>query len=300
MNINFELYKIFYTVAKHKNITKAANELMISQPAVSKSIKNLEEQLDGQLFIRSKNGVTLTNEGQEFFHYIEQAINLVNNAENKFTDLINLETGTIKIGISTTLTKSFLIKYLKEFHNIYPKIDIQIHTNSTDELITKLKNGLIDFVILNTPYKNNQDIEFKHLKEIHDYFIVGEKLYHLINKNLTLKDLSNYPLILQSPGSSARKFIDEFFSKHNINLTPSITLASHLLVTEFVKADFGIGFCTSEFIKQEIKDKNIFLLDITPKIPPRHITLAYSKNRLPSFCTRKLIELIENYDIEKE
>ena len=110
MNIDFELYRIFYVVANHCNITKASEELNISQPAISKSIKNLEEQLGGQLFVRTKRGVVLTSEGKEFYNYIKQAIEYINNAENKFTDLINLETGNIKIGINTTLTKEFLLK----------------------------------------------------------------------------------------------------------------------------------------------------------------------------------------------
>ena len=144
MNIDFELYRIFYVVANHCNITKASEELSISQPAISKSIKNLEEQLGGQLFVRTKRGVVLTEEGKEFYNYIKQAIEYINNAENKFTDLINLETGCIKIGISTTLTKEFLLPYLEEFHSLYPKIDIQIITNLTSDLMPKLRNGLID------------------------------------------------------------------------------------------------------------------------------------------------------------
>ena len=134
MNVSFELYRIFYTVATHKNITKASKELNISQPAISKSIKNLEEQLGGQLFIRTKRGVFLTEEGKEFYRYIKQAIEYISNAENKFTELINLETGCIKIGISSTLTKEFLLPYLEEFHRLYPKIDIQIITNMSSEL----------------------------------------------------------------------------------------------------------------------------------------------------------------------
>ena len=129
MNINFELYRIFYTVANHGNITAAAKELNISQPAISKSIKNLEEQLGGTLFIRTKRGVILTNEGKEFYNYIKKAIEYITSAENKFTDLINLETGCIRIGISTTLTKEFLLTYLEKFHKLYPNIDIMINTN---------------------------------------------------------------------------------------------------------------------------------------------------------------------------
>ena len=137
MNIDFELYRIFYVVANHKNITKASAELNISQPAISKSIKNLEEQLGGTLFVRTKRGVELTYEGKEFYNYIKQAIEYINNAENKFTDLINLECGCIKIGINTTLTKEFLLPYLEKFNTLFPKIDIQIITDLTSNLMHK-------------------------------------------------------------------------------------------------------------------------------------------------------------------
>ena len=143
MNIDFELYRIFYVVAKNGNITRASEELMISQPAISKSIKNLEEQLGGQLFVRSKRGVILTEEGKTFYSYIKQAIEYISSAENKFSELINLEIGCIKIGVSATLTKEFLLPYLKEFHSLYPHIDIQIDTNLSPVLMHKLKNGLL-------------------------------------------------------------------------------------------------------------------------------------------------------------
>ena len=142
MNIDFELYRIFYVVANNKNITKASEELNISQPAISKSIKNLEDQLGGQLFVRTKRGVILTEEGKEFYNYIRQAIEYINNAENKFTDLINLETGTIRIGISTTLTKEFLLPYIEEFHDKYPKID------KDDSLNSNLRNLLVSVALL--------------------------------------------------------------------------------------------------------------------------------------------------------
>ena len=175
MNIDFELYRIFYTVANHKNITKASKELNISQPAISKSIKNLEEQLGGQLFVRTKRGVILTEEGSEFYNYIKQAIEYISNAENKFTELINLETGCIKIGISTTLTKEFLLPYLEEFHRLYPKIDIQIITNISSELFSKLRNGLIDIIILNLNEKDyGQDINITKCKRITDCFVINK------------------------------------------------------------------------------------------------------------------------------
>ena len=295
MNIDFELYRIFYVVANNGNITKASRELNISQPAISKSIKNLEEQLGGYLFVRTKRGVILTNEGKEFYNYIKQAMEYIMSAENKFTDLINLKVGCIKIGISTTLTKEFLIPYLEKFHSIYPKIDIQIITNLTNDLIPKLKNGIIDLIILNLNDKDyGSDLEIKKLKEIHDCFVVGKKYKDLVNKKLTLSDLNNYPLILQAPNSSTREFLDNFTKDHGITLKPNIELASYTLVTEFTKIGFGIGYVTKEYIKDLIKNNILFEIKIKEKIPSRYIGIALSKNHMPNFATKKLIEIIEH------
>lgn len=294
MNIDFELYRIFYVVANHSNITKASEELSISQPAISKSIKNLEEQLGGQLFVRTKRGVVLTEEGKEFYNYIKQAIEYINNAENKFTDLINLETGCIKIGISTTLTKEFLLPYLEEFHSLYPKIDIQIITNLTSDLMPKLRNGLIDIVILNLNDKNyGNDIDIIKCRKINDCFVVNNKYKDLTLKEISLKDLNNYPLILQAKGSNTRDFLDNIARENGVVLKPNIELASYSLVVEFSKIGLGIGYVTKEYIKEAIKNKELCELKLKEKIPSRYIGIALSKNHVPNFSTKRLIEIIK-------
>lgn len=295
MNINFELYRVFYTVANTGNITKAAEELMISQPAISKSIKNLEEQLGGQLFIRTKRGVILTDEGKEFYNYISRAMEYIYNAENKFKDLINLNTGTIKIGISSTLTKEFLTPYLEIFHSKYPKIDIQIITNLSGELIPKLKNGLIDIMILNIVDESlDKDINIIPCKEIQDCFVVNSTYKDLINKELSFSDLNDYPLILQSKGSNTRKFLDDLVSKHNVVLKPIMELASYSLVVEFSKIGLGIGYVTKDYIKKELDNKELFILNLKENIPKRSVGIATSKTHLPGFSAKKLIEIITN------
>ena len=293
MNIDFELYRIFYVVANHKNITKASEELHISQPAISKSIKNLEDQLGGQLFVRTKRGVVLTDEGKEFYTYIKQAIEYINNAENKFTDLINLETGTIKIGISTTLTKEFLLPYLEEFHEKYPKIDIQIDTNITPELLHKLRNGLLDIVILNLKGKSyGDDLEIIKCRKVTDCFAVNKKYKDLIDKELSLKELNNYPLILQPKGSNTREFLDTFARENGVTLKSGIELAGYSLVVEFTKIGLGIGYINKDYSKSLLQNKELFELNIKEKIPSRYIGMVLSKNHIPSFSAKKLIEII--------
>ena len=293
MNIDFELYRIFYTVANNKNITKASIELNISQPAISKSIKNLEEQLGGKLFVRTKRGVILTEEGKEFYNYIKQAIEYISNAESKFTELINLETGCIRIGIGSTLTKEFLLPYLEEFHRLYPKIDIEIVTNMSSELFPKLRNGLIDIIILNLNEKNyGKDINIIKCRKITDCFVVNNTYSNLLDKEISIKELNKYPLILQSKGANTREFLDNFAKDYDTILKPNIELASYSLVVEFAKIGLGIGYATKDYIKKELKNKELYEIKLKEKIPSRYIGIATSNNHLPNFSTKKLIEII--------
>lgn len=301
MNINFELYRIFYTVANNGNITKASNELNISQPAISKSIKNLEEQLGGKLFVRTKRGVILTEEGKEFYRYIKQAMEYIANAENKFTELVNLETGCIKIGISSTLTKQFLLPYLEEFYRLYPKIDIVIVTDVTSELIRKLRFGLIDIIILNLNNDNfGNDVEIIKCKKINDCFVVGKKYKSLAEKIISIKDLINYPLILQTKESNTRQFIDEIAEKNGVLFKPNMELASYSLVIDFTKIGFGIGYATKEYISNELKNEELFELRLKEKIPSRHIGIMFLKNGALSFSSKKLIEMITKWNNESK
>ena len=176
MDINLELYKVFLSVARNQNITKAANELRISQPGVSKSIKNLEEQLNCVLFIRTKSGVYLTQEGKMFYEKLSNAIEIIDNAEKSLMEMINMENGYLNIGVSNTLTRNFLLEYIEKYHQLYPKIKIQIYTNPTSELITKARNGIIDLIILNLPYDVPNDFFIQKLKTIQDCFVGNKKI----------------------------------------------------------------------------------------------------------------------------
>ena len=295
MNVNFEYYRVFYAVANNGNITKASEELNISQPAISKCIKNLENQLGGQLFVRTKRGVILTEEGREFYHYIKQAMEYINNAENKFTELMHLESGSVKIGISSTLTKEFLLPYLEEFHKNYPKIDIEIVTNLASELIPKLRNGLIDMIVLNMNDEGyGKEIEIIPCMEIHDAFVVNDNYFDLTRKTISLKDLNNYSLILQAKGANTRTFLDNFAKENGVILTPNMELASYALVVEFAKIGLGIGYATLEYIQNEIKNHELYVLNLKEKLPSRYVGLALSKKQIPSFCTKKLIDMITN------
>lgn len=293
MNIDFELYRIFYVVANNKNITKASQELMISQPAVTKSIKNLEDQLGGTLFVRTKKGVVLTPEGEELYKYIKQAIDFINNGEHQFTNLRNLETGSIRIGVSKTLTQHFLLPYLEQFHKLYPNIDIQIFTNITSESVKEMKKGAIDLIILNLPYEDEKkELKIIPCKKVQDCFIASKDYINLTKKEIPLEDLNKHPLILQTKKSNTRTFIDDFCFKNGILLKPNINLASYTLVVEFTKIGLGIGYATKDYIEKELKNNELYEIKTIPSIPPREIGIAYLNNTVPNFSAKKLIEII--------
>ena len=165
----------------------------------------------------------------------------------------------------------------------------------TSELLLKLRNGLIDIVILNLTGKDyGNDIEIFKCKQINDCFVVNSNFTELINKEISLKELNNYPLILQSKNSSTRIFLDNFTKGYNVNLKPNMELASYFLVVEFTKIGMGIGYATKEYIESELKNKELYELKIKENIPSRYIGIAISKNHLPNFSTKKLLEIITN------
>lgn len=297
MNINIEMYKTFYCVARNGNITKAAKELMVSQPAVSKCIKSLEEQLGCSLFIRSKNGVLLTDEGKVFFQQISQAMDLIDNAEQKIQEMISLDYGYLNIGVSNTLVKKFLLPYIERFHKEYPKIKISIDTNPTFDLIQKVKNGIIDFMIINMPASLPNDFEQIPLKEVHDCFVASEAFQELKEKVIPLESISNYPLILMSKNSNTRDFLDRYCAEIGITLHPEIELTSYSLVTEFTKIGMGIGIVTKEYLNNELHDGTLFEVKTEPILESRYIGISYLGHKKLSRSSLRFIEMLP---IQKE
>lgn len=294
MNIDYELYKIFYQVANSGNITHASQKLNISQPAISKSIKNLESQLGGELFVRTQKGVVLTEEGKIFYNHIKNAIENITNAENEFSNLINLNTGSIRIGVSTTITEKYLLPYLKKFHELYPNITIHMYTDISNELLDKLKNGNIDLAIVHVIDKDyGYDIDINKIKKIHSCFVVNDSYKELTKNPISIKELKNYPIILQTKGSNSRDFIEKIEEDNGIIFNNNIESSSYTLISEFAKMGLGVGICTKEYIENDLKNKTLFEIKLKEKLPERFIAIATLKNQMTSFSTKKLIEIIK-------
>ena len=286
MNINLELYRIFYTVAKHKHMTKASEELHISQPAISQSIKKLEDQLGGTLFLRSNKGMELTEEGKMFYEHVKGALELINNAENEFTSFKDLSKGEIKIGCSTTLTKLVLMDALKDFHLDYPNININITNDLTSKLINDLKLGKLDFVVFNESNIKETNLNLKKIKELKQGFIYNPEFYDDNVNNF--EDLNNIPLILQKEESNSRKLLDYIALQNNVKLIPKMEVVSQELITEFTNIGLGIGFAFIDLAKRNFK--NLKELNINKKIPNINIYLATNKSVSLTFASKTFIK----------
>lgn len=294
MNISYELYRIFYIVSKNGNITKASIELKISQPAISKAIKNLENQLGGSLFTRTKKGVILTKEGAEFYKYIEQAMLYIDNAENKFSELVNLDVGKITIGISSTmLTSIFLMPFLSDYHKLYPKINIEIVTGEISHLIKDLRNGILDLMVIMLPIEDYSDLEIFTCLDIKDYFIVGKNYPELLDRKVKLEELTKYPLIFPILDFDDRKLIDKYSHTNGVYLKPSMELSSYSLIRDFTVSGFGVGVISEIFIKDEIKSKSLYKIDVIPEMPGRGIGIGHLKKKELSFSVQRLVDIIK-------
>lgn len=288
MNIDLELYRVFYVVAKNKHMTKASEELHISQPAISQSIKKLEETLGGTLFLRSNKGMELTSEGKMFYDYVKRALELINNAENEFTSFKDLSKGEIKIGASTTITKIVLMNAIKNFHRDYPGISINITNDLTSNLIIDLQKGKLDFVIFNEGDIKEANIITEKVKELKQGFIYNPEYFNDDIKSID--ELNNYPLILQKKESNSRKFLDNYTSKKNVLLNAKTEVVSQDLVLEFTDAGFGIGFGIIDLVNKNYP--HLKELQINKNIPVSNIYLAKNKNINLPFASKKFLEYL--------
>lgn len=294
--MNLDVWKIFYEVASIGNISKASYHLHISQPAITKQIQNLEEYLECKLFIRSQKGVVLTEEGELIFKDIKNGLNSFELAEKKIRDNVLLLTGTIRIGISTTLAKTYLMPYIREFHAKYPNIVFEISTDPTSALKGQIKKGKLDFILAKFPPKILDEFQYTKIGEMQDIFIVNENYKELLNRKLKLQDLVDYPILLQKNPSSSREFIESFCLENKTKLNSVMEIASSNLLIEFTKIGYGIGVVTKEYVKKELAKHEIFELEVTPKIPKRDFGIISLNNNYLSKGSIEFLKLLLPFD----
>ena len=288
MNKDLELYKIFYTVAFYKNISRAAEALFISQPAVSKSIKNLETALEVKLFSRNSKGVSLTTEGKIFYEYIEKALSIIADGEKTLGELKSKKQGMITIGVSTTLCKYFLLPHLKPFMNQYPNIQVKIINNTTFATLKHIDQGIIDVGIVGCPFSLSS-YNFIRLADIQDIFVSEPEYLNSINISKPNDIFEKCKFMLLESDNITRQYIDQFFIENNIFIKPEIEINTMDFIIEFAKIGLGITVVIKSFIEKELEEGRLVEIPVSPPIPPRSVGIIHDKNKPLSIAAETFI-----------
>lgn len=289
--VNLDLYRVFYTVAKSGSLTKAAEELYISQPAVSRSIKQLETQLGVTLFTRTHRGMQLSaNGGKLIFDEVEKALNLLGDAENRIAETKTSATGTIRIGASDTIFEYVLADKIVEFHERFPAVKFELLADVTPDTIEKLKAEKCDVAFVNLPIETDNELKlYGNCMRLNDIFVASEKFIELKDVQSSLETLKKYPLILMEGNTVSRKSLDNFFQSIGIEIAPSIEVGSWDLMKRLVASGMGIGVIPREYAMAELENGTLFEVKTDPVLPARSIGMLLPKDKPVSYALHSFL-----------
>lgn len=292
MDINLEYYKVFYYVGKLGRITLAAEELSLSQPAVSQAIKQLEQSLGIILFIRTPKGVRLTSEGQVLFSYVQQGYSHIKQGEKKLKEMMNLEKGEISIGASDMTLQFYLLSFLERFHESFPKIKVTVTNGPTPETLKYMQEGKIDFGVVSSPIHTKQEINIKQVREIEDVFVAGSKFMYLSERVIKYKELEDLPIICLEKNTSTRKYVDQYLLEKGTQLHPEFELATSDMIVQFALRNLGVACVMKDFARKYIESGELIELRLEKKITKRNFCIVTDKKSPMSLAAEKLLEML--------
>ncbi|MFE5322428.1 LysR family transcriptional regulator [Paenibacillus sp. NPDC056579] len=290
---NLEWYRIFLHTARAGNLTKAAQELYITQPSVSYAIKQMEEALGVALFHRLPKGVKLTAEGKALLDFVEPSFALLDAGESKLHNLKRLAGGELRVGASDSLLKHLLLPHLDSFHAQYPDIRIRLSHGKTPDIVQRLKEGQIDFGIVHMPVADPQ-IEAEALTVIQDTFVAGQTYSKLAGRPLPADELGAQPLLLLSQGSSTRRHVEQWFSARGVKIEADIELGSIDLLVEFARRGFGIAYVTRSFVEGELSSGTLIELETGDALPSRTIGIAVHREMPLSLAASRFLDMLRS------
>ena len=289
MKTKLDYYRIFYETARFASFSTAARHLYISQSAISQCISQLEQDLDTQLFIRSRRGVSLTKEGKLLFQKVESAIQTIEQGETLLAKLHHLESGSLIIAAGDTITREYLLPYLEEFHKTYPAIRIEMANSYSHHMLELVKEGKAELAFVNLPAKDDE-LCIEPCHKIHDIFVCGPD--YKAKKSYSWEEIAKEPLILLEENSSSRSYINKNFAEKHISLNPQIEIAAHELLIQFASIHLGVSCVVKEFSKKELNTGLIKEMNLSPPLPPRSIGYAYLRHNPLSFPAQAFLNLI--------
>ena len=290
MAVRLELYRVFLEVAKQGNISAAAQNLFISQSAVSQSVKQLEEQLQVRLFSRSTRGVSLTSEGKLLLEYVSHALGLLQSGEEKIAASRQLLTGELIIGASDTVTKTYLLSRLEAFHKDYPDIRIRILNGTTSMVLDYLHAGQVDIAFASEA-PDETVYSVRHCVDTHTIFVAAPD-YLEFDKVYTMEEIAALPLILLERKASSRVYVERYFQEHGVQIHPEIELGSHNLLISLARIGLGVACVTEEFSLSGLSRGVIVPLKTDFEIPPRAVTMCTLQGVTPTSAANRFLAFI--------
>lgn len=271
MDVNLELYKVFYYVAATLSFSEASRQLYISQSAVSQSIKTLEKKLGHALFIRSTKKVHLTQEGELLLQHVRPALQLLSEGETLLSGDSMLK-GQLRIGASDTICRYFLIDYLKRFHQTYPDVRMKVTISTSIGCAELLEKGQVDLIVCNYPNSGlKEHFQIKPLMDFQDTFIANPEYFQSLPASFNFKELLKYPILMLSSKSTTSEYLHQFFASQSLKLLPEVELNSNDLLMDLARIGLGIA-CVPDYMLRDTKD--IVSLHLTQPLPKRQIVLA--------------------------
>lgn len=291
MDINYELYKVFYYVASSLSFSAASKQLFISQSAVSQSIKTLEKKLGQPLFIRSTKKVQLTPAGKILLKHIEPAMNLIQRGENQLLDSTTLGLGQLHIGASDTICRYFLVPYLKQFHKKFPNVPIKVTNATSLSCVDLLEQGKVDLIVTNFPNSRlNHSYIQKTVLNFSDVFIANPSYFDLTTQEVSLADLQQYPILMLDRKSTTSEYLHNLFLQHQLELVPEIELSSNDLLIDLAKIGLGIAFIPDYCLTRQSRD--LFVLSTKETMPTRQLVASINPNLPVSPSTEEFLKLL--------
>lgn len=298
MDINYELYKVFYHVAKSLSFSEAAAELFISQSAVSQSVKLLERRLGQTLFVRNTKRVSLTPEGEMLMKHIEPAIQLISRGENQLSRDASEGGMQLRIAASDTICRYVLVPYFKELHERFPDVHINIINGTSLNCAEMLEAGQVDLIVANSPNEAlTGNMQIETIRPFSDVFVGNPEYFPDCftdasgrSKTLTMHELLSYPILMLSKRSATSFFLHEQFQKHSLELVPSIELNSNDLLLDLARIGLGIA-CVPDFCIPA-SDEKLARLSLKNDFPKRRLVIAYDEKWPLSLPAKALIEAL--------
>lgn len=291
MNISFEHYKIFYYVAKYKSLSKAAQLLINNQPNLTRTIKNLENELDCRLFFRTNKGMILTPEGQMIYAHIKNAVEEVIEAENELSEIKLMKKGLVRISVSEIALRCKLLGAIKEYRRKYPDIRIEISNHLTAQAVESVRDSNADMALVTTPAPDINEFDSIFVCPVTESAICAKDFVIEEKEPLSLCQLSKYPLVSLSKNTQTYEFYRDIFSANSAEFNPVVETAAEDQIIPMVETGIGIGFVPDGFLKNE---DNIRKIPLSQTLPQRNIIIVKKKNRPLSIAASRLEDIILN------